>query len=66
MYVGYRLLAESLLPLGKDSLVYGSADGGRTIHADNPDMNDKAELVAKLLNLQGENVWNFGKTSKVC
>jgi hypothetical protein len=28
-YRGYRLLAESLLPLGKDSLVYGSSDAGR-------------------------------------
>jgi hypothetical protein len=53
---GYRLLAASLLPLGKHTLVYGSEDGGRTIRADHPEANNKMQLLGKSLNLQGENV----------
>lgn len=30
---GYRLIASSLLPIGKTSLLYGSNDGGVSVHA---------------------------------
>ncbi len=63
-YRGWRLLAASLLPLGSQTLVYGSSDGGHSIHTSSPVMNAKVELVAKMLNLGGEYVWNRPKTKK--
>jgi hypothetical protein len=29
----------SILPISKDTIIYGSADGGKTVHADNPQFN---------------------------
>lgn len=63
-YRGWRLLAASRLPLNSQTLVYGSSDGGHTIHASSPEMNAKVELVAKMLNLQGEYIWNRSKTHR--
>lgn len=59
-----RVLAASLLPLGKDTLVYGSSDGGKNIATMDNEFNMKIELVAKSLNLQGEYVWNSSRTEK--
>jgi Clustered mitochondria len=33
-YLGFRVIAMSLLPISKDSLVYGTGDAARTIHSD--------------------------------
>lgn len=33
-YAGYRVIASSLLPIGKDTLVYGSCDAGKTVRCD--------------------------------
>ncbi len=33
-YLGFRLLATSFLPISKETLLYGSADGGKTIRWD--------------------------------
>lgn len=52
-YRGYRLLAEAILPIGRDTIVYGSADGGTNIHADHPHMNARMKTAAKILNLKG-------------
>jgi hypothetical protein len=52
------------LPLGSDTLCYGSADGGKEIHASNPELNAKIELLAKMLNLKGEYVYNSEKSKK--
>lgn len=52
-YRGYRLIAEAILPVGRDTLVYGSADGGTNIHADHPHMNARMKTAAKILNLKG-------------
>ena len=35
-YRGFRLSAQSILPINKTSICYGSADGGLTIHQDIP------------------------------
>ena len=32
-YAGWRILASALLPIGNDTLVYGSDDGGKTVCA---------------------------------
>ncbi len=45
-YRGYRLIATSVLPLGRDTLVYGSADGAVTMHVDNPQMNGELSLFS--------------------
>lgn len=52
-YRGHRLIASSLLPISKDTLVYGSSDGGRTVRADVPELNQLMEKVAQILNLKG-------------
>jgi len=41
----------SILPIGKDTLVYGSGDGGKTIHTDDPSVNKIMETLGKRLNL---------------
>ncbi len=35
----HSLVAMSILPVGTDTLVYGSSDAGRTVHIDNDLMN---------------------------
>jgi hypothetical protein len=63
-YKGWRLLAASVLPVSKDTIIYGTCDGARTILTDSDEFNKKMELAAKILNLKGEHVWNQDKTSK--
>lgn len=48
-YAGVTLLASSLLPIDKTTLVYGSCDAGQTVHNDDPAL-DRAllELAAEL------------------
>jgi hypothetical protein len=52
-YMGYCLIAMSLLPIGKDSLKYGSADAGKTMHFDVPAINEKMKQAGEALNLKG-------------
>ncbi|KAN0030061.1 hypothetical protein ACTA71_008205 [Dictyostelium dimigraforme] len=52
-YRGYRLLAISSLPINKNTIVYGSCDGGKTVHKSDPAVNEEMERMAKLLNLKG-------------
>lgn len=42
-YMGYRLMAASILPIDRSTLVYGSQDGGRTI------ASQRDEAVARLV-----------------
>ena len=49
---GFRLIAISLLPLGKDSLIYGSNDAGITIHRSNPKLNASLRIASARLNLK--------------
>eukprot|EP01091_Cochliopodium_minus_P007159 TRINITY_DN17083_c0_g1_i1.p1 TRINITY_DN17083_c0_g1~~TRINITY_DN17083_c0_g1_i1.p1 ORF type:complete len:687 (-),score=160.04 TRINITY_DN17083_c0_g1_i1:2014-4074(-) len=55
-YKGYRLIASSLLPLSGKSLVYGSADGGKTVHKSDIEMNKVMEITAKYFNLKEHTV----------
>ncbi|EAL63725.1 hypothetical protein DDB_G0287315 [Dictyostelium discoideum AX4] len=52
-YRGYRLLAISSLPINKGTIVYGSCDGGKTVHKSDPAVNEEMERMAKLMNLRG-------------
>jgi hypothetical protein len=63
-YRGYRLIAEPLLPVGEDTIVYGSADGGRAIHARSRKMNEMMKLAARILNLRGHTIWSWSRTSQ--
>jgi len=51
-YRGYRLIATTKLPIGGSSLIYGSADGGITVHKDNPTMNEMMQKAASILNIK--------------
>lgn len=46
--MGYRLLAVSLLPISSETLVYGSADGGRTMRAENQLLNQALQDIARI------------------
>ncbi|GAM21633.1 hypothetical protein SAMD00019534_048080 [Acytostelium subglobosum LB1] len=52
-YAGYRLLAVSCLPITKSSIVYGSNDGGRTMHNSEPIVEAEMIRMAGLLNIKG-------------
>eukprot|EP01113_Clastostelium_recurvatum_P028334 TRINITY_DN3429_c0_g1_i2.p1 TRINITY_DN3429_c0_g1~~TRINITY_DN3429_c0_g1_i2.p1 ORF type:complete len:2680 (+),score=686.41 TRINITY_DN3429_c0_g1_i2:120-8159(+) len=52
-YRGFRLVAMSILPIGADSIVYGSCDGGQTVHAPRPEVNERMKAAAKKMNIKG-------------
>ena len=52
-YRGYRLVAESILPINKFSIQYGSADGGKTILANDQVLNNLMKKAGEKLNLKG-------------
>lgn len=52
-YRGWRLSACCQLPIGKNTLVYGSDDGGRTVHRDVLQVNDWMESASQVLNIKG-------------
>lgn len=53
---GYRIIATSLLPLGKGSLKYGSDNGGETVHCSDPSANQLMADAGKFLNLKPHTV----------
>lgn len=55
-YRGFRLIATTRLPLSKNSLVYGSADGGITIRKDDATLNTLMARAAKILNIKEHTV----------
>eukprot|EP00698_Gefionella_okellyi_P024703 TRINITY_DN8790_c0_g1_i1.p1 TRINITY_DN8790_c0_g1~~TRINITY_DN8790_c0_g1_i1.p1 ORF type:complete len:1139 (+),score=262.92 TRINITY_DN8790_c0_g1_i1:215-3418(+) len=55
-YRGFRVTAIAQLPIDKSTLVYGSADGGKTIHADLASVNAVLAQMGKQLNLKMHNV----------
>lgn len=50
-YKGYRVLCLSVLNISSETLKYGSSDGGRTIHAEDPRLNEKMKSAAAILNV---------------
>jgi hypothetical protein len=58
-FCGVTVLCSSVLPIqGSDSLCYGTADGGKTIHNSNPYMNTMIDKIAGVLNLKEHLVGN--------
>ena len=45
-YKGYRLVASSLLPIGESTIVYGSSNGGRTMHMADARMSSLMKAAA--------------------
>jgi Clustered mitochondria len=52
-YRGYSMICTSLVPISGQSLIYGSDDGGKTVHADVDEVNRLVEVCATRLNLKG-------------
>ena len=52
-YRGFRLIAESFLPINKVSLAYGSHDGGITVADQIPELSHAMRLAAEKLNIKG-------------
>ncbi|KAH3733005.1 Histidine kinase [Pelomyxa schiedti] len=57
-YRGYRLVAQSLLPIGTNSLVYGSKDAGITVKNSDPKMDLIMQSAGTRLNLKLHSVKN--------
>lgn len=51
-YRGFRLIAITVLPIGRHTLVGGTSDAGRNIHSSDPALNNKLARAAQLLNLK--------------
>jgi hypothetical protein len=51
-YLGFRLVAESILPINRNTIVYGSSDVGKTVHADMDDVNQMMAELGQKLNLE--------------
>ena len=43
----------SILPIDKETLIYGSNDAGKTVLATNPEVNKRMQTVGNKLNLKG-------------
>eukprot|EP01126_Amoeba_proteus_P046132 TRINITY_DN5198_c0_g1_i5.p1 TRINITY_DN5198_c0_g1~~TRINITY_DN5198_c0_g1_i5.p1 ORF type:complete len:429 (+),score=94.60 TRINITY_DN5198_c0_g1_i5:1108-2394(+) len=50
-YKGFCLMAVNKLPIGADTLKYGSGDGGKTVHASIPKLNNLMKEAGTRLNL---------------
>jgi len=64
-YKGFRMSAQAFLPLGEKSLVYGSADGGRTVHKSNEKFNDAMRRAAEALNIRGHVVGKLDRAQEL-
>lgn len=51
-YLGFRVVALTIVPVDSTTLRYGSADAGQTVHADLSELNAKMEAVGHALNLK--------------
>jgi hypothetical protein len=64
-YKGFRMTAQALLPLGKNSLIYGSADAGRTVLNSNESFNLAMEKAANSLNLRKHAVGELAQVKEL-
>ena len=51
-YRGFTIVAIALIPVDKSTLLYGCADGGRTVHVDDPQLNELMETAGRRMNLK--------------
>eukprot|EP01102_Stenamoeba_stenopodia_P006834 TRINITY_DN190_c0_g2_i1.p1 TRINITY_DN190_c0_g2~~TRINITY_DN190_c0_g2_i1.p1 ORF type:complete len:940 (-),score=153.29 TRINITY_DN190_c0_g2_i1:120-2939(-) len=64
-YKGYRVTVTPVLPIDKTTIVYGSNDGGKTVHADIPEVNKVVEEIGTRLRLKEHKVGKDPQTSKM-
>lgn len=64
-YRGFRLIAMSVLPISSSTIVYGSNDGGVTVHASNDTFNQKMRRTAEILNVKPHVAGVDNATSKL-
>eukprot|EP01117_Protostelium_nocturnum_P014543 TRINITY_DN5541_c0_g1_i4.p1 TRINITY_DN5541_c0_g1~~TRINITY_DN5541_c0_g1_i4.p1 ORF type:complete len:905 (-),score=337.74 TRINITY_DN5541_c0_g1_i4:2149-4863(-) len=64
-YMGFRIQAISLLPINTETLIYGTANGGKTVFDKNIKFNAKMRLAGKKLNLCPHAVGLTAKSSKI-
>lgn len=62
---GHRLTAQSLVPIGKETLQYGSCNGGKEVLAVNPELNQLMQMAGKKLCLATHLVKNFADQTTV-
>jgi hypothetical protein len=55
-YKGFRMIAQSVLPISKDTLRYGCSDGGETVLTLLDNLNEIMETVGKRLHLAAHEV----------
>jgi hypothetical protein len=55
-FKGYRIVALPLLPINKNTIVYGSADTGRTVHNSKKVVSDYMQKAAEEMHLAGHKV----------
>ena len=48
-FMGFRVTAMSLLPIGSDTIVYGTCDAGVSVHMSNPKMNELMKKSAQVM-----------------
>eukprot|EP01102_Stenamoeba_stenopodia_P010457 TRINITY_DN3150_c0_g1_i4.p1 TRINITY_DN3150_c0_g1~~TRINITY_DN3150_c0_g1_i4.p1 ORF type:complete len:699 (+),score=110.12 TRINITY_DN3150_c0_g1_i4:139-2097(+) len=51
-YRGFRLIAMSILPIEKSTLIYGSANAGKTVYNEDLKVDRMMRLASKILNLK--------------
>ncbi|KAH3756750.1 Histidine kinase A [Pelomyxa schiedti] len=51
-YLGFRLSAISILPITRSTLVYGSSDGGETMHKEDEEASSRMKTICQSLNLK--------------
>jgi hypothetical protein len=64
-YRGFRLIAMSILPIDRDTIVYGSADAGTHVHSSNERVNRRMLSAAHALNLKPHMVGRFANGAKM-
>jgi len=63
-YRGFSLVAQSVLPIDKTTLLCGSDDSGRTIVAKSKELMAKLDTLGKALNLKEHYVWERRDSNK--
>ena len=56
--LGYRLICSSILPVGKDTLCYGSCDGGKTVYQQYEEVNEQMKQIGEYWNLARHRIGN--------
>jgi hypothetical protein len=51
-YLGFQLVAQTILPISRRTLIFGSSDGGRTIHGSDGQFIEMLQRLAMQLNLK--------------